>query len=173
MDTLQTILQRRSVRKYRPDPIPDEHLQQILEAGRQAPSAGNRQPWHLVVVGDTSQKQRVAQACNGQMWMAEAAYILVAVGLPQVSEKWYRVDVAIALENVVLAARSLGYGTCWIGAFDPGRVREVCQIPAEAEVIACTPLGVPEAWPAARERKSWDELFSAERYGRALELGGG
>lgn len=173
MDTLQAILQRRSVRRYRPEPIPGEHLRQILEAGRQAPSAGNRQPWHFVVVGDARQKQRVAQACNGQMWMAEAAYILVAVGSPQVSSKWYRVDVAIAMENMVLAACSLGYGTCWIGAFDPGRVREACQIPAEAEVIVCTPLGVPEAWPAARERKAWDEVFSAERYGEALVPGGG
>ena len=170
MDTLQTIFERRSIRKYRPDPIPDEDLKQILEAGRQAPSAANRQPWHFVVVGQPEQKRRVAQACNGQMWMADAAYILVGVGLPQVSSKWYRVDVAIAMENMVLAARSLGYGTCWIGAFEPEQVKEVCQLPPEAEVIACTPLGVPDVSPSARGRKAWNEVFSAERYGQALRL---
>ncbi len=169
MDTLQTILERRSVREYEDSSIPAGHLRQILEAGRQAPSAANRQPWHFVVVGDPAQKRRVAEACNGQMWMAKASHILVAVGLPQVSAKWYRVDVAIALENMVVAARSLGYGTCWIGAFDPERVKAVCGLPAEVEVIACTPLGLPKAWPAPRVRKEWGEVFSGDRYGQPLE----
>ena len=169
MDTLQAIFERRSIRRYKREAIPDEHLKQILEAGRQAPSAANRQPWHFIVVREAEQKQRVAQACNGLMWMADAACILVALGLPAVSSKWYRVDVAIALENMVLAARSLGYGTCWIGAFDPEKVRTVCQIPPEAEVVACTPLGVPDVSPAARERKPWEQVFSAESYGQALK----
>jgi nitroreductase len=168
MDTLQTILERRSVRKYKVAPLPDADLVQILEATRQAPSAANRQPWHFLVVGDPAQKQRLCQACNNQMWMADAAYIIVALGLPQVSEKWYRVDVAIALENLVLAARSLGYGTCWIGAFDPAKVKQVCQIPDELEVVACTPLGTPDAAPAARARKLWSEVFSADSYGEPL-----
>lgn len=170
MDALQTIFQRQSIRRYKTDTIPDEDLKQILEAGRQAPSAGNRQPWHFVVVGQPEQKRRVAQACNGQMWMADAAYILVGVGLPQVNSKWYKVDVAIAMENMVLAARSLGYGTCWIGAFDPDQVKAICRIPSEAEIVACTPLGVPDVSPPARGRKAWNEVFSAERYGQALRL---
>jgi nitroreductase len=170
MDTLHTILERRSVRQYSPQPIPPADLRHILEAGRQAPSAGNRQPWHFIVVSDPEQKRRVAEACNRQTWMAGAAHIIVAVGLPEVSDKWHRVDVAIALQNMVLAARSLGYGTCWIGALDPERVGAVCGIPAEAVVVACTPLGVPAAWPAARERKSLGEVFSGERYGQELHL---
>ena len=168
METLQTIFERRSIRRYKREPIPDEHLKRILEAGHQAPSAANRQPWHFIVVGEPEQRQRVAQACNGQVWMADAAYILVAVGLPQVTDKWYKVDVAIAVENMVLAARSLGYGTCWIGAFDPDKVKEVCGIPDEMEVVVCTPLGVPDIAPAARARKSWGQIFSADRYGEVL-----
>ena len=169
MDTLQTILARRSVRRYKPDPIPSEDLHQILEATRQAPSAANRQPWHFCVVSDPAQKQRVATACNGQMWLADAACIIVGVGMPAVTEKWYRVDVAIALENLVLAARSLGYGTCWIGAFDPAQVKAVCGIPEEMDVVACTPLGVPDVEPAPRQRKEWADVFSANRYGERLE----
>lgn len=169
MDTLQTILTRRSIRKYQPQDIPEERLRQILEAGRQAPSAANRQPWHFVVVTDAEQKQRVAEACNKQMWLADAGCILVGVGLPAVSQKWYRVDVAIALQNMVLAAWSLGYGTCWIGAFDPAKVREVCQLPADAEVVAITPVGVPAVTPDARERKAWAQVFSANHYGEPLE----
>lgn len=170
VDTLQTIHERRAVRVYKQEPVPAEHLRRILEAGRQAPSARNRQPWYVIVVGDPEQKQRVAHVCGEQMWMADAAYILVAVGLPEETEKWYKVDTAIALENMVLAARSLGYGTCWVGAFDPEELKKVCGIPAEADVVACAPLGVPEAWPEPRERKAWGELFYADRFGEALDL---
>jgi len=170
METLQALLDRRSVRRYQRQPVPAAHLHQILEATRQAPSAMNRQPWRLVVVGDVEQKERLARACNGQMWLADAAYIIVGVGLPEQSAKWYRVDVSIALENLVIAARSLGYGTCWIGAFDPEQVKAACGIPAEAEVVACMPLGVPEAWPAARDRKPWGEVFASGSYGQPLAL---
>lgn len=170
METLQTIMERRSIRKYKPEPIPPDALKAILEAARQAPTAANRQPVHFVIVGDAEQKRRVAAACNNQMWMADAAYIVVAAGMPTVSSKWYRVDVAISLQNLVLAACSLGYGTCWIGAFDPHKVREVCGLPDEMEVVACTPLGVPDVAPPARPRKAWGELFSADRYGEPLEL---
>lgn len=168
MDTIEATLARRSARKYRPEPIPAEHLRQILEAGRQAPSAGNRQPWAFVVVGEAERKQQLARACNGQMWMADAAYIVVGVGLPQVSPKWHRVDVALAMENMVLAARCLGYGTCYIGAFEPEAVKAVCGIPAEAEVVMCTPLGVPEAWPEARGRKALGEVFFGEQWGQGV-----
>jgi len=169
MDTMSAILDRRSIRKYKQEPMPDDDMRRILEAGQQAPSAANRQPWHFVVVGDPEQKRRVAEACNGQMWMADAAYILVALGLPMVSEKWYRVDVAIALQNMVIAAKSLGYGTCWIGAFDPDSVKAVCDVPAEIDVVACTPLGVPDISPEARQRKPWSTIFSVDRYDVPME----
>lgn len=168
MDTIATMLARRSVREYKRTPMPSAHLQQILEATRQAPSASNRQPWHFVIVGDAEQKQRVAQACGGQMWMADAAYIVVAVGLPAVSSRWYRVDVSIALQNLVLAAASLGYGTCWIGSFTPSELKRLCAIPEDADIVACTPLGVPAASPAARERKPWSEIFSGDLYGTPI-----
>ncbi|MGI6368548.1 MAG: nitroreductase family protein [Anaerolineae bacterium] len=170
MDTLATIRERRSVRTYKTVSIPAGDLKQILEAAHQAPSAANRQPWHFVIVSDPEQKQRVAQACNNQMWMADAACIIVAAGRPQVTEKWYRVDVAIALQNMVLAAASLGYGTCWIGAFSGEAVREVCGLPADYDVVACSPLGVPELVPPARQRKEWDEIFSRDRFGEPLEI---
>lgn len=168
MDTMEVILARRSVRKYRAEPIPRDDLTQILEAGRQAPSAANRQPWHFVVVREPEQRRRVAEACNNQMWMAEADCILVGVGRNDINEKWYKVDAAIAMQNMILAAHSRGYGTCWIGAFDPVKLKEVCGIPAELDIVACTPVGVPAMEPAARARKEWGEVFSAERYGEAM-----
>ena len=170
MDTISTIMERRSVRKYRQDPLKPEDMRHILEAGRQAPTAANRQPVHIVVVTDAEQRRRVAEACNGQLWMADAACILVAAGAPQITARWYKVDAAITLENIVLAARSLGYGTCWIGAFDPDKVRDLCGIPSTMEVVACMPLGVPESFPGARPRKEFAQLFSADRYGEPLTL---
>ncbi len=166
MDTMQTIRERRSVRRYRPDPIPAEHLAQIVEAGQLAPSAANRQPWRFVLVSEPEQKAALAQACRGQEWMAQAACILVGVGLPDVSAKWYPVDVAIAMQNMVLAAWSLGYGTCWIGAFDPDQVKQVCGIPGDAEVVACTPIGVPDVAPEARPRKPVGEVFADGQFDR-------
>ncbi|NLX35735.1 MAG: nitroreductase [Chloroflexi bacterium] len=168
MDTIQAIMSRRSIRRFRPEPIPDADLRTILEAGRQAPSAANRQPWHFVAVSDPEAKRRLAQACNGQMWLADAAFILVACGLPQVSAKWYQVDVAIAMENMVLAAHTLGYGTCWIGAFDADAVRQVCGIPEDVQVVACSPLGISDSNPPARARKDWGQVFSRDTFGQAL-----
>jgi nitroreductase len=168
VDTIETIMARRSIRGYKAEPIPDAHLRLILEAGRQAPSASNRQPWHFIVVGDLGQRQSVARACGGQMWMADAAYIIVALGLPAISGKWYRVDVSIALQNIVLAACSLGYGTCWIGDFSAPDLKDICRIPQEMDVVACTPLGVPNVAPAARPRKQWAQVFSKDKYGEVV-----
>ncbi len=170
MDMMEAILGRRSVRRYKPVAMPEEHFRQILEAVRQAPSAANRQPWRFVVVSDQERKVRMAQACKGQTWMADAAYIIVGVGLPDVSERWYPVDVAIAMQNLALAAHGLGYGTCWIGAFVPEQVKAICQIPEDADVVACMPLGVPDVDPASRPRHDWDEVFSGEEYGKPLTL---
>jgi nitroreductase len=164
METLKAILSRRSVRKYRPEPVAPEDLARMLEAGRQAPSAANRQPWHFIVITDPAQRQAVAEACNGQLWMADAGAIICACGLPAVSERWWRVDPAIALQNMILAATALGYGTCWIGAFSEEAVKSVLGIPPELNVVALTPIGVPDESPAARPRKSPAEAFSGDRY---------
>ncbi len=165
-DAIRAMRERRSVRSYDPRPLPDKEVKAIVEAGRQAPSAGNRQPWHFVLVRDPEQKRRLAAACANQMWLAEADLLLVGLGKPGVSEKWYPVDVAIALENMIIAATSLGYGTCWIGAFDPAQVREVLGIPDDYEVVALTPVGFPKDSPEARPRMPLAEFASLDSFGR-------
>ncbi|NPV06642.1 MAG: nitroreductase [Anaerolineae bacterium] len=167
----EVLLGRRSVRSYAAEPIQDAVLARILEAARQAPSAANRQPWRFVVVRDPDRRRALAEACNGQMWLADAAVLVVGVGLPSVSPKWYAVDVAIAMQNLVVAATSFGYGTCWIGAFNEDRVKELLGIPAEAKVVAITPIGVPKGdRPAARARKDFAQVFGEETYERGLVL---
>lgn len=168
LDTITAIRERRSIRRYRPDAIPEEDLRAILEAARLAPSGGNRQPWHFIVVAEENLKAEVAQASSNQMWMTEAAVIVATVGFPQVSPRWYMVDPAIAMENLILAATSLGYGTCWVGAFREDRVRELLGIPPEAKVVALTPVGLPAERPPARRRKGIREVASLNRYGQPL-----
>lgn len=169
-DTITTIMERRSIRKYEPKPVPDEDLRKILEAGRQAPSAANRQPWHFIVVRDEKQKQAVAEACSGQSWMADAGVIIAGIGKPKVNEKWYPVDVAIAMQNMILAATALGYGTCWIGAFNEQEVARVLGVPEDCKVVALTPVGVPADRPEARPRQPLSEFASLDRWGNKLEL---
>ncbi len=170
-DAIAAILSRRSIRAYEPAPIPDEYLSAMLEAVRQAPSAANLQPLHFVVVRDPEQKRRVAEACRQQNWMASADVIVVAAGFPAQSSRWFAVDAAIALENLVVAATSLGYGTCWVGAFTEGQVKDVVGLPEEARVVAVVSVGRPAESPSARSRKDHEELFSMDRYGQKLPLG--
>jgi len=174
MDTITTIMERRSIRRYKTDEIPPADLDKILEAGRQAPSAANRQPWHFVLTRDKELKKQVAAACSGQHWMADADVILAGIGLPSASagstgRLWYKVDVAIAMQNMILAATSLGYGTCWIGAFSEEEVKKVLDVPEEMRVVALTPIGVPDTSPAARPRKEVNQVFSAEKYGQPIK----
>ena len=164
MDVLEAIRTRRSIRKFRPKPIPDEKLKMILEAGRLAPSAGNRQPWRFVVVKEPERKTALAQAAGHQMFIADAGVVIVALGDPEASPRWFRQDPMIAVEHMVLAATGLGYGTCWIGAFYEEELKRLLRVPNELTVIALLPIGFPDEAPAPRARKSLKEIVSYEKY---------
>jgi len=168
----EVVMHRRSVRSFEPKPIEDGVLAEILEAGHQAPSAANRQPWQFVVVRDVQRRRELAEACSSQSWLAEAGAMIVGLGFPSASERWYRVDVAIAMENMILAATSFNLGTCWIGAFDEVAVKRVIGAPDDTRVVAITPVGVPRGdWPSQRPRKPFGQVFNAESFGRPLQLG--
>jgi nitroreductase len=164
-ETLRTMWERRSVRQYKPDPIPEKDLNLILEAARRAPTGGNRQRWRMIVVTDPEIRQKTAEACNGQTWMAGAPVILCLVTEPGEG----KVNGTIVLDHAILAAKSLGYGTCWIGAYDPTKVKAVLGIPEEYGVTNLTPVGVPAVDPADRGRKPPAELFMAEQFGKPLD----
>ena len=164
-ETLRTMWERRSVRQYKPDPIPEEDLNLILEAARRAPTGSNRQRWRMIVVTDPEIRKKTAEACNGQTWMAGAPVILCLVTEPGEG----KVNGTIVLDHAILAAASLGYGTCWIGAYDPAQVRAVLGIPDDHGIVCLTPVGLPAQQPARRGRKSPAELFMAERFGAALD----
>jgi len=166
MDVLETIRIRRSIRKYKPEPIPSEKLEMIMEAARLAPSAANRQPWNFVVVQDRERKKALAKAANDQTFLGDAGAVVVAVGDPERSTRWHQKDTMIALEHMVLAATALGYGTCWIGAFDEDAVKSLLKIPAKMKIVALLPIGMPDEKPAARQRKELSEIFFKEEWQR-------
>ena len=163
-DTLKSMWRRRSIRKYRLDPIPEEDLSRILEAARRAPTGANRQQWRMIVVKDPDVRSRLAGACTGQMWMADAPVILCVVTLP----KGWVVDGTIVLDHAILAATSLGYGTCWIGAFDGPAVKAVLGIPEDHDIVCLTPVGIGAEQPRARPRNSPSEQFALNAFGTPL-----
>jgi nitroreductase len=169
-ETFQTMWKRRSVRKYQADPIPEEDLNLILEAARRAPTGGNRQRWQMVVVTDPDLRQKTAEACSGQMWMAQAPVILCMLATPEGGNvEGNKRNGVIVLDHAILAATSLGYGTCWIGAYDAEQVKAALGVPADYDVVYLTPVGVPAQEPAFRGRKAPTELFMANQFGTPLD----
>ncbi len=171
MKVLEVIQKRRSVRKYKKDPIPEKALMRILEAARLAPSGKNFQPWKFIIVKDKALKEKLAQASAGQFFMAEAPIIIVGCGFPdncyahmgRYMKSW-SVDVTIALEHLILQAQEEGLGTCWIGSFEEEEVKAILNIPENVKVLALTPLGYPDEIPRFRRRKSLDEIISYDRF---------
>ncbi len=96
--------------------------------------------------------------------MADAGAIIVACGHPEVSERWYAIDTAIAMEHLILAAHELGLGTCWIGAFNESRIKQLLGIPSNVRVVALTPVGYPDESPPPRPRKTLDEVVHWEKW---------
>lgn len=158
MDVFDVIKVRRSIIKYSPKSIPEQHLQTIFEADRLAPSVANRQPWRFIIVQDSDRKKALAEAADNQTFLSDAAAIVVAIGDPEASSNWCEKDTMIAMEHIVLTATSLGYGTCWIGAFDADTVKRLLKIPARA------PIGSPNENPAAKPRKQVSDIFFREEW---------
>ena len=117
MNPIEQLLNRRSIRKYKKEPITEEVTHNIFEAGRLAPSAVNSQPWHFIVIRDLEGKQACSFGGYNQ-WTSEADFIIVGVYKPSevMMEHLAVMDVTIALQNMVIAGLLQGVGSCWIGA---------------------------------------------------------
>ena len=176
MEVLEAIKNRRSVRSYDTRPITPESYQRLQASLRYAPSACNFQPWRFILVEDAALREKVAQACKKQMWMAEAPVIVVACGFTrQAYQKMggygnsVDIDLGIALDHLSLAAVAEGLGTCWIGAFHEPQVKDLLSIPAEVKVVALMPVGYPASdelnHPVQEgKRKKAKEVFSIDGY---------
>ena len=163
MDFQELIHRRYSVREYLPDPVSEEALARILEAGRLAPTAANRQPFRIVVLHGAG-RQEALDRVYARAWFARAPVVLCVCGVPE--EAWVRrdgrshldVDAAIVMDHLILAATDEGLGTCWIANFDVAAAREVFEVRADEVPLLLTPLGRAADRPKARERRSLDSL---------------
>lgn len=172
MDAGKAIKTRRSVRSYAPTPIPDAAVRRVLEAGRLAPSACNRQPWCFIVVEERSVREAIAQTGRFASFLSQSPVVIVGCGDAKSSPKWHVVDVAIAMENMVIAATAEGLGTCWIGSFDGARVKGLLKIPEGYEVVALLAIGYPKARTprkSAPRRKRLGEIAMRGEFGIPFE----
>jgi nitroreductase len=161
MSLLDVILSRRSIRKYENKEIPPEILQQILEAGRQAPSAVNRQPFRFVVVKDHEiMKDLCDNLITRFVKYAPAAIAGCADVKSLLTGKWAVVDTTIAMQNMVIAAWTLGIGSCWIGACNEEKVKNLLKIPDKWKVVALVTLGYPAEVPKPKKKKPIEDLFN-------------
>jgi len=169
MNIYQAIKTRRSVRSYKPDPVPEESLKRILEAARLAPSGHNAQERKFIVVRDDEKRKQLAEDASGQDFISEVPVIIVAVALDPAhimssGVPSYAVDLAIAIDHMTLAAVEEGLSTCWIGAFSQSKVKEILGIPKEYKVVVLLPLGFAKDEPEPKIRKSIEEIVCYESF---------
>jgi len=180
MDTIEAIRNRRSIRKYTSVPLEDDKLATILEAGRQAPSWANTQCWRFIVVRDPALKNSLAGILSERNPATEAfkqAPVLI-VACAELGQSgyysgkastdkgdWYLFDIAIAMENMALAACSLGLGTVHVGLFDAVKAAQLLQVPPGFCVVEIMPLGYPDQAPNPRPRKEMSQIVFYEQFG--------
>ena len=169
MTVFEAIGKRYSCRAYEEKAIEAEKLEKVLEAARLAPSANNLQDWRFVVVEDKETKSKLARAANGQMFIEKAGAIIVACSnndyVMACGQAIGPIDVAIALEHICLAATELGLATCWIGSFDPEKVRAILGVPDDVAVIELMPIGYPADRAKEAKRERLEDIVCYEKWG--------
>jgi nitroreductase len=172
MDVFEAVKKRHSIRAYELMPIPEEKLNKVLEAARLAPSAGNVQPWHFIIVKNREKREALAKGGRYARFLAESPIVIVGCGDQKASPNWYKVDVAIAMQNMVLTATEEGLGTCCIGSFNENQVKRLLKIPENLRVIALMALGYPRETlniqsrilHLVRRKKDLNKILSIDEY---------
>ena len=171
MEFQELVHSRESIRDYDPSrPVEPARLERILESGRLAPSAANRQPWTFILVSLPEILEKV-RACYHKQWFKDAPHILVVAG--DLNASWVssydghnslETDLAIAMDHMILAAENEGVGTCWIAAFDPSVLHKALNLKPNEKVFAITPLGYPHKGFTKKANKVRKELKDIVRY---------
>jgi nitroreductase len=166
MDVLQAIKERRSIRQYTQEPVSEDQVNQILEAGRWAPSRGNSQPWKFIVLKDDQIRRELAEVIPTGKFLAQAPQGIAIVVDPEAS-KHPEQEGAAAIQNILLAAHALGLGTCWISVWGTDwaeMAAKVLGIPDEEWLISVVSIGFPAEAPE-KGRKELHEITFISEYG--------
>ena len=170
MTVMEAVRLRKSVRSFEDKPVEDEKLHSVLEAARLAPSASNRQEWRFVVVRESEMRKKLASAARNQAFVGEAPVVLACCAETDnhrmaCGQLCYPINLAIAVDHMTLAAVELGLGTCWIGAFDEDKVKQLLGIPDEIRVVELLTLGYPaDPGPKEKNRKPLESVVRWDRW---------
>jgi len=168
MAVMDVIRSRRSVRKWKDEPLEKKQIDILMEAAQQAPSALNLQPYRLVLVDDPNKRIEVAKT-TGQRFVSKAPLLIIGVADRKMSPQWHLIDTVIALTQMMLAAYELGLAGVWIGAFDETSVKKVLGVPEDLVVAGILALGVPDQKPHPIMYKSIEELFARNSYNEPVK----
>jgi len=170
MECIESIKGRRSIRKFKDQPVEKELVEKLLDAAQMAPSAGNLQARDFIIISDKTTKQKLSKAAMGQSFIEQAPVAIVVIANIERSSRIYRSrgelyaiqDASAGIENLLLAAHSMGLGTCWVGAFDETQVSSLLGIPHRTKPVAIIPVGYPAEQPSAPPRM--DRLVHWEKW---------
>jgi len=169
-DIFEVIKKRRSVRKFKSTPVPDEHITKILEAARYAPTPHNRQDWKFIVVKDKTKIDELKEQCIKMAgndskqyftdYLSAPVYIVILAGAKTKNPENELLSGAVAAGNAFLAARALGYGTVFCRNSVPEQIaRKVFNISDDYQWVCITPVGVPDEWPQTPPKKKLEEFI--------------
>lgn len=177
MDTKDAIHNRRSTRNFSSIPVEWHKVTHILEAGKYAPSTGNLQAWRFIVVVDPAMREKIAETCLEQYWIATAPVLIVVTSLTYKMEQYYGLrgerfysiqECAAAAENMILAAEELGVGSCWVSGFDETELKNNLGIPDNARPQVVLALGYPNEVTPRPPKERLETVVFLEQYGNRI-----
>lgn len=165
-DVIEAIEQRSTVRSFTREAVPEATIGRLVEAALRAPSAGNIQPWQLIVVFKEEIKGTLAGACEREGFIADAAVNIVVClekgksqkEFGQRGEAYQYQDIGAAIENMLLAAAGYGLGTCWVAAFDEDKVSQVLQLGGDLRPVAILAVGHTKEKPELVPQRNADDV---------------
>ncbi len=193
MNVLENLYTRRTIRKFKPDPVTDEQVRTIIDAARWAPNAGNFQPWEFIIIRNPkainkiremfqasvkvshltlpeghpyriAREEKLRKGVYDDYYLGATVFIAVFVD-PEKTDSPIQ-DGSAAIENMMLAAWSLGLGSAWLDTIPQDEIKRLLEAPKKLKFIACIPVGYPSEIPAPPPRKSLDEIVYYEKYTR-------
>lgn len=170
MNLLEVIKTRRSIRRYKSLNVPDDVINQLIDAARYAPSADDVQPWEFIIVKDGRIKEQLAKAHAWSYFVKDAPVCIVVLGNEEASPSYFAIDVACATENLLLAAHALNLGACWVAVYDPHdpsserHVRTVLNVPQHLRIIAMVPIGYPDEKVEPRNLRDINKIIHSNSF---------
>jgi len=179
MNIFECIFKRRSTRSFKPDKVDDKLIGVMLYSAIHAPSAGNCQEWHFIIVKDEEVKKKLAKASLNQTFIAQAPVVIVVcvdkekikLRYGERGESMYAFqDTANATMLLMLSAEALGLNTCWVGAFDEERLDHILELPTQVRPVVIIPVGYSDEASLKPRRVPFEQLTSINTYGKKYDI---